>query len=117
LVHDVLVDLPGRDRVRDFLAKDGDVLRVYESSGLDTDVTDQSPSSVLTATDADRYSLTAPVTDGFFYARMPDPYGGNRAIGAVYRSDGKRIQADNTWLSKTRRMDNGWDYFIHLFDV
>lgn len=31
LIRDVRVDLPGRDYVRDFLAHDGDVIRVYES--------------------------------------------------------------------------------------
>ncbi|MCP4313302.1 MAG: calcium-binding protein, partial [Bacteroidetes bacterium] len=33
LVRDVLVDLPGRDNIRDFLALDGGVYRVYESTG------------------------------------------------------------------------------------
>ncbi len=47
LVRDVLVDLPGRDGVRDFLAADGDVLRVYESEGLDTVVVDQSAAAAL----------------------------------------------------------------------
>ncbi len=47
LVHDVLVDLPGRDTVRDFLAKDVDFFRVYESDAVDTEVTDQSGSSTL----------------------------------------------------------------------
>ena len=31
LVHDVIVDLPGRDAMRDFLARDGSVYRIYES--------------------------------------------------------------------------------------
>ena len=47
LVHDVKVDLPGRDNVRDFLALDVDVLRVYESEGVDTLVTDQSANAHL----------------------------------------------------------------------
>ena len=50
LVHDVLVDLPGRDTVRDFLAKDADLYRVYESDAMDTEVTDQSGSSTLQIT-------------------------------------------------------------------
>ena len=40
LVRDVLVDLPGRDANKDFLAKDADVYRVYESETVDTVVTD-----------------------------------------------------------------------------
>jgi hypothetical protein len=47
LQRDVKVDLPGRDNVRDFLAYDGNVLRVYESSGLDTVVNNQSTYSTL----------------------------------------------------------------------
>ena len=47
LVHDVLVDLPGRDTVRDFLAKDGVELRVYESENADTVVNDQSAGRAL----------------------------------------------------------------------
>ena len=42
LVHDVLVDLPGRDNIRDFLATDGSSLTVYESNNIDTPVTDMS---------------------------------------------------------------------------
>ncbi len=38
LVRDVLVDLPGRDGVRDFLALDGGGLRVYESQNGDSPV-------------------------------------------------------------------------------
>ena len=37
-------------KVRDFLAKDGDVYRVYESDGTDNDVVDRSASAALTAT-------------------------------------------------------------------
>ncbi|MEN8221374.1 MAG: hypothetical protein ABFS56_34530, partial [Pseudomonadota bacterium] len=47
LEKDVLVDLPGRDDIRDFLAKDGDILRVYESHGLDTEVNDHSGNATL----------------------------------------------------------------------
>jgi len=45
LVRDVLADLPGRDNIRDFLARDGGVYRVYESEAIDTDVTDHSSSA------------------------------------------------------------------------
>ena len=42
LIRDVLVDLPGRDGIRDFLAKDGGVYRIYESDSADTEVLDRS---------------------------------------------------------------------------
>jgi len=121
LVHDVLADLPGRDTVRDFLADDGDVLRLYESSGLDTAVTDQSGSSVLVAEgqsgSLSRYSLSAPATSGFMYVRLPDPNAGAKAITQVLRSDGKTIPGANAWLSKTRVSGSTWEYFINLFDA
>ncbi|MHB8894636.1 MAG: calcium-binding protein, partial [Candidatus Geothermincolia bacterium] len=40
LLHDVLVDLPGRDGIRDFLADDLGVLSVYESQSLQSSVSD-----------------------------------------------------------------------------
>jgi hypothetical protein len=87
LVHDVLADLPGRDTIRDFLAEDGDVLRLFESSGLDTQVTDQSGSAILVADGQSgtqsRYSLSAPATSGFMYLRLPDPNAGSKAITQV----------------------------------
>ncbi len=115
LVRDVLVDLPGRDTIRDFLAKDGDVYRVYESETVDTVVTDQSASSTLTGS-GDTYFLTTPSNPGFLYVRLTDPFNGQRQIQEVIRSDGKRIKPENCWLSKTRFQDKPWQYFINIFD-
>jgi hypothetical protein len=100
LVRDVLVDLPGRDTIRDFLAADGDVLRVYESEGLDTVVAEQSAAAALTLNGLSA-SLTAPPTAGFFYVRLADPLAGTKALGEVVRTDGKRVKPENVWLSKT----------------
>ncbi|RKZ80003.1 MAG: hypothetical protein DRR19_24215, partial [Candidatus Parabeggiatoa sp. nov. 1] len=120
LVKDVLVDLQGRDEVRDFLAKDGGVLRVYESHGLDTEVNDHSANTTLQPMSQTgsqvTYRLNAPVTAGFLYVKLPDPHQGAKAIDRAIRSDGKQLPLENVWLSKTRREDNGWDYFINLFD-
>jgi hypothetical protein len=121
LVHDVKVDLAGRDNVRDFLAADGDTLRVYETDMLDTVVTDTSASSVLSsAVNAQGqavYHLTAPAMSGFMYVRKPDPYTGTRSLGQVSRSDGKYMLAENVWLSKSKNADKQWDYWINFFDI
>ncbi len=121
LVGDVLLDLPGRDDIRDFLALDGAVYRVYESNGTDTLVTNQSASSSLssaTQVGSDvHYSLSTPVTGGPMYVKLTDPQGGNMVLSYVVRSDGKQIKPDNAWLSKSRVGDNPWDYFINFFDV
>ncbi|WP_289030694.1 hypothetical protein [uncultured Paraglaciecola sp.] len=121
LVHNVLVDLTGRDGVRDFLAKDGDVLRVYESSGLDTEVTDQTSQSTLTlssqSNDFVEYQLSAPETDGFLYAKFSDPFSGTKQVGSFLRNDGKAIPSENVWFSQHRKEDTSWEYFLHIFDV
>jgi hypothetical protein len=116
LVHDVMVDIAGRDSVKDFLAKDGDEYRVYESNSVDTNVLVQSASSSLQMTGLSGTLLT-PVTAGFMYVQLPDPFSGQKIIKEVIRSDGKRIKTENAWLSKTRVQNDPWQYFINLFDV
>ena len=117
LVRDVAVDLPGRDGVKDFLARDGDVYRVYESSGVDTRVTDLSEDAVLEGSPSD--TLKMPQTSGFVYVRLPDPHQGEKELDSVIRSDGKRIKQANAWLSKTRKADptQGWNHQVNLFDA
>ncbi|MGW8186698.1 MAG: hypothetical protein ACWGNK_05510, partial [Desulfobacterales bacterium] len=120
LVSDVLVDLPGRDAVRDFLALDEDTYRVYGTDGADTEVSDQSSVSTLAIVNPVgsrlRYALTTPVTAGFMYVKVPDPNGGKQVVVEAVRSDGKTIKKENIWLSKTRD-GQGWNHFINLFDV
>lgn len=121
LVRDILVDLPGRDGIRDFLAKDGGILRVYESEGVDSMVLDQSASSSLEpeprGQDSLAYTLVTPVTNSFMWVQVPDPANGAKHLKEVIRSDGKRIKPENAWLSKTRNGDHTWSFFFNLFDV
>jgi len=123
LIRDVRVDLPGRDNLRDFLALDGNVLRVYESEGVqDSDVNDRSAQATLVATTgtdgAAHYRLIAPATPGFMYVKLPDPFGGAKALGAVSRTDAKRMAPENVWLSKTQNVDTKqWKYWINFFDA
>ena len=123
-VHDVLADLPGRDGVRDFLAKDsadGEIYTLYESNGQDTAVTNQSAYATLQLAAASggesRYTLSAPATAGFMVVQLPDPLNGQKTLKQVLRSDGKVIKSDNAWLSRKQQPDHGWQHFIHLFDV
>jgi len=119
LVRDVRVDLPGRDTVRDFLAQDGDVMRVYESEGQDTVVTNHSAVATLgTGSGGSGYALNFPVTAGFVYVRLPDPNAGTRALGVIQRSDGKVLAPENVWLSRTRNTETKkWEYWFNVFDV
>jgi hypothetical protein len=117
LVRDVLVDLPGRDRIRDFLAIDGaGAYTVYESEKIDTPVANQSGPSTLTGSGS-QYTLTTPVTAGFMVVKLSDPNGGQKTIKEVIRSDGKRIKAENAWLAKTRAGSQPWQHFVYLFDA
>jgi hypothetical protein len=122
LIRDVRVDLPGRDYVRDFLAKDGDVIRVYESDGLDTIVTDRSTAASLVvganSSGNATYRLTFPATAGFSYVRLPDPFNGLKTLATTVRSDAKQLLPENVWLSKTRNSTTKvWQYWINFFDV
>ncbi|MCU7905840.1 MAG: PASTA domain-containing protein [Candidatus Thiodiazotropha sp. (ex Epidulcina cf. delphinae)] len=124
LVRDVRVDLPGRDNVRDFLAQDGDILRVYESDGPDTEVTDRSPQAGFTLHNQSgslmTYDLAFPATNGFAHVKLADPHNGRKVITRVVRSDGKSIPLDNAWTSKTRNRNTtpmSWERHINLFDA
>lgn len=118
LVRDVLVDLPGRDGVRDFLARDGDILRVYESSGIDSEVTDRSDVATLTSVPGNsEYSLSFPATPGFSYVRVADPTHGTTNGLSVRRPDGRLLPSENAWFSKSRRPDLSWAYYLNVFDA
>ena len=118
LIKDVRVDLPGSDEIDDFLARDGTVVRVFESENQDTVVTDYDDAQAsIQSADADAYSITFPATPGFAYTRLPDPENGQKIIAEVVRSDGKIIKSENCWLSKSKDQDNNWEYFIHIFDA
>lgn len=122
LVRDVLVDLPGRDDIRDFLSRADDLYRVYESDSNETEVMDQSSFSALTFKESSgsesHYTLSVPVTGGFMFIKLPDPFNGSKLLKGIIRSDGKQIKPENAWLSKTQdRITHQWDHFVNLFDA
>ena len=121
LMRDVLVDEPGRDSVRDFLADDGDAIRVYESDNVDTEVTDQSTTASLVfsaqAGPDYFYDLTTAPTAGFMYVKLTDPFSGSRVLTGALRLDGKQLPLDNVWFSKERDTSNNFNYFLNLFDA
>ena len=118
LIRDVRVDLPGRDNVRDFLAQDGDVIRVYESDSADTEVINRSSVANLTADGNNGYRLSFPATAGFAYVKLADPYAGKRELKQVLRSDGKLIALENAWLSQSRNQQTKKiQYWVSFFDV
>lgn len=117
LVHDVLVDLPGRDNVRDFLAMDGSALKVYESENLDTSVTDQSSTASISGSGS-QYAVNVSPSYGFSYIKLADPFAGAQTLRSASRSDGKTLNSANAWLSKTQdRNTHQWSYYVNLFDA
>ena len=115
LIHDVLVDLPGRDSVRDYLAENG---LVYESEGVDSSVSFVDPGNAqLVDSGAKQDLILSAPSSGFIYVELP--VASNQVLTSVARSDGKQIHADNFWLSKERKAnpEEGWDYYLNLFDV
>ncbi|WP_397608680.1 SdrD B-like domain-containing protein [Silanimonas sp.] len=119
LVKDVLSDLPGRDTVRDFLARDGDVLRLYESSGVDSPVDDLSTESRVVTTPAEpgRYRFEVGPNAGPWHARVLHAAAEGQSITTVTRADGSTLPAANAWISRTRDNQDRWQYFVNVFDT
>lgn len=117
LIHDVLVDLPGRDSVRDFLALDADATRVFESDNNDSIVADVSTSAVMSGF-RDDFSITVPPTTALSYVKVADPKFGHRLLLSVVRSDGRPVNVNNAWLSASYLPDRGeWGYYVNIFDT
>ena len=117
LVHDVLVDLPGRDSVRDFLALDGSILRVYESQNADTTVADQSGLASISGSNL-RYTVTTTPSSGFIFIKLSDPLAGAQTLRSATRVDGKALNPANAWLSQTQdRNTHKWSYYVNVFDA
>ncbi len=129
LLRDVIVDLPGRDSVRDFLAQDGSQIRVYESQKTGANLPDCTDCLAVTSLNG---SLGAPVTSGSglnrtltttptagsVHIKIADPYEGGEPLTAVVRGDGKVLASANYWLSKTIQDDKiHYDYFVNVFDT
>src|SRR5690606_38163109 len=100
LLRDVIVDLPGRDSVRDFLAQDGSITRVYESQRTGVNLADcadclavTSLSGALSGPVASgsgvNRTLTASATPGPVHIKLPDPYEGDELLTGVVSADGK----------------------------
>jgi uncharacterized repeat protein (TIGR01451 family) len=117
LVRDIKVDLPGRDNIRDFLALDGTTLKVFESEGQNTAVTDYSAGATLTSSTGGNYRLRFNAAAGLAYVKIADPNNGAVRPGRITRSDGKVLPVENIWLSKKRNSDLSWAYSVNFFDA
>lgn len=121
LVHDVRVDLPGRDAVRDFLVDDNNAFKVYESDNVDTVVENQSATATLSfgsqVGSEQFYTLNTTAGAGFSYIKLDDPFLGGKVVKSAIRSDGKVLSLDNVWFAKERKGGGEYDYSFNLFDA
>jgi len=122
LVRDVLVQVPGRDGVRDFLAADEGQLRLYESNGNRAPVDEFSESASIeqvgtTGSEVKVYQLDQPAAAGFSYVELDDPSGGSRVVQRVLRSDGKELAGPNAWIAREKDASQEWKHTLRLFDV
>lgn len=126
LVHDVLVDLPGRDNVRDFLALDQGGYTIYESENSDASVVDLSERATIIATGRS-FTARARLVDsegmplevvGPSYFKVTDPLRGEKELFSVTRADGRVLSENNAWLSSTYHADSEeWEYSLNIFDT
>jgi hypothetical protein len=125
LLRDVLIDSPGRDNVRDFLAyNEHGELYVYESenTGLHESLcTNCAPVTVQQgslASTGGAHRLTYNALPEFTYTQVADPYAGRQVLSRVVRSDGKVLNPQNAWLSKARADDDrSFNYYINVLDT
>lgn len=125
LVRDVLVDLPGRDSIRDFLAYNSQHdLYVFESETTGANTTLCNSCSKVAALSASvgnsggsTSSFKHDAQAGLSFAQAVDPYSGTRVLSRVIRADGTLVNPQNAWLSKSRAADNiHFNYFVNIFD-
>jgi hypothetical protein len=126
LLGQVLVDLPGRDAIPDFLAVDamtGSIINVklYESDN-DTVSTlvdyygPESNAAALGSTGAGTYALSVQPASSLLYLRLASPLAADKTVRAV-RSDGKVLPSSNAWISKSKNAELEWVYTLNLFDT
>ncbi len=97
---DMMVDARSRDNIAKFLAKEGEVYRVYKSDLTRSDATDPLTDSTIDNT-GDVLQINTPSTTGFMFVRLDHPFNGTMLIESAIRPDGRRIKAANVWFSKS----------------
>jgi len=124
IAHEVINDLPGRDKLLDFLAdtdRDENMIpdALYESEGNVVPVNNL-PNTTIEAISgtpgAYRINLDAD-RSGWGYMRLIDPGQNRLKIERVVRSDGKVINTHNIWTNtRYAKVTNARSDYLNLFD-
>lgn len=124
IAHEVLNDLPGRDKLLDFLAdtdRDENMIpdALYESEGNVVPVNYLANATIdpVSGT-AGAYRITLDADrSGWGYMRINDPGQNRLRIESVVRSDGKVINAHNVWANtRYAKVTNARSDYLNLFD-
>src|SRR2546426_2975233 len=125
LVREMLVDLPGRDSVKDFLVDTDKDPQSLPDPIMESDCGDLPVNVLSGATSGNPSSLDpeVPLTmtgviPGWVFTRVPDPSEGLIPLAQVIRSDGKRLRPENFWILPiqdkfTRTL---YHYFVNIID-
>jgi hypothetical protein len=124
LIGQVVVDLPGRDAIPDFLGCDsmaGDISnpKLYESDNdqVEEPVDYFAPgSATVVITGGNSATLGFNATSSVLYVRAASPIAADKTVRAV-RSDGKVLPVANCWISKNKDSNLQWVYSLNLFDT
>lgn len=125
IAHEVLIDLPGRDGLKDFLAdtdRDENMVpdAAYESEGNILPVNYLTNAAIVGAAGPGgsfTVNLTANRT-GWGYLRLNDPGQAVLPIASVVRSDGKILNPNNYWTNiRYEKFTNNKRTFLNLFDL
>ena len=124
IAHEVLNDLPGRDKLLDFLAdtdrdenmipdalyeSEGNVVPVNYLANTTIEALSGTPGAYRVNLDADR--------SGWGYMRLNDPGQNRLKIASIVRSDGKVINTHNMWTNtRYAKVTNARSDYLNLFD-
>ena len=124
----VLVDIPGRDAVRDFLAVSGTVgddpgqVKVFESGGTSAVLPASANFTGLSMTQNGTLWRMSVAPSGqpegaFVRLQASFPPGAQPAVRRVVRIDGKVLPKANGWVSKVAKSGLEDDKFVNIFDT
>jgi beta propeller repeat protein len=125
LTREMLVDAPGSDTIRDFLAYD-DPNGTRTPDTIYTSDCRKLPVNGVSGTVAGAPSpaaptvtlTTSPVT-GWAYTKAPDPANGKLGLKSVARSDGKIINLLNAWINEEKPTGKQADpsaFYLNIID-